>query len=161
MKTSHCHSSWTWQSSTLWWHSQGYDCAHSCPIFFHSAGTENIFGSLPYVFLWSSLCNYIDVFASTRQGTVHITANWVSTAIRGSELQAQLFSFFPGLDPVRTFQLGVWALILVFNIFPGSYYAAHVGLTIVSNKAYSWNQLIFNWNCHFGCDLTKEDLPLE
>jgi hypothetical protein len=82
-------------------------CAHSCPICFHSAGTENIFGSLPYVFLWSSLCNYIDVFASTRQGTVHITANCASTAIRGSELQAQLFSFFPGLDPVRTFQLGV------------------------------------------------------
>jgi ABC-type arginine/histidine transport system permease subunit len=41
------------------------------------------------------------------QGTFHITANWLSTAIRGSELQAQLFSFFPGLDPVRTFQLGV------------------------------------------------------
>lgn len=49
-------------------HSQGDDCAYSCPICFHSAGTENIFGWLPYVFLWSSLCNYIDVFASTRAG---------------------------------------------------------------------------------------------
>jgi hypothetical protein len=75
---------------------QGDDCAYSCPICFHSAGIENIFGWLPYVFLWSSLCNYIDVFADQLgQGTFHITANWLSTAIRGSELQAQ-FSFFPG-----------------------------------------------------------------
>jgi hypothetical protein len=67
------------------------------------------------------------------QGTFHITANCLSTAIRGSELQAQ-FSFFPGLDPVRTFQLGG----LSFN--PGVLYLSWVILFCTCGFDYSFQQ---------------------